>query len=111
MMPNDRELFCLRCNGKMRFAGREQFQLGEESPFSGVFAVMTSTSTCMDIYKCCECGKIEFFDPAPVKSSAPTATDWTCTECGTHNNRRVKTCQGCGINREWLKNQQAKGKY
>ena len=36
MMPNDRELFCLRCNGKMRFAGRQQFQLGEESPFSGV---------------------------------------------------------------------------
>lgn len=54
---------CLRCGTDMEFSGREQFQLGEESAYSGILAVMTAESIRMDIYKCPDCGKIEFFEP------------------------------------------------
>lgn len=95
-------LKCLRCGTDMEFAGREQFQLGEESGYSGILAVMTAESLRMDIYKCPACGKIEFFEPHPrnVPASAPK-TNWTCAECGTYNLGRVQNCQGCGVTRAW----------
>ena len=105
MISDGRELYCLRCDTKMKFAGRERFQLGEESYHSGILAVMTAESACMDIYKCPGCGKIEFFQPGTGTSGRAPVTDWTCSQCGTDNSRRVQSCQGCGVTREWSEKQ------
>lgn len=111
MNTDPRELNCLRCGTEMEFAGREQFQLGEESLFFGVMAVATAQSTRMDVYQCPNCGKVEFFAPGARKKVTVPKTNWTCSECGTYNRANVQNCQGCGINREWMKQKQAEDKY
>ena len=100
------ELKCLRCDEIMEFSGREQFQLGEESYFSGIMAVMTANSACMDIYKCPGCGKIEFFDPQKIRRAPTPRTNWTCFSCGAYNSGQVQTCQSCGVTRQWSDAQQ-----
>lgn len=99
---------CLRCGTDMEFSGRERFQLGEESPYTGVLAVMTSQAMQVDVFRCPDCGKIEFFEPRARKSIFPPKTNWTCSQCGTYNLARVNTCQGCGVTRVWSENHQKK---
>ena len=102
------DLKCLRCGTDMEFSGQEEFQLGQESGYSGLLAVMTAKSATMDIYKCPECGKIEFFEPQKNARSTAPASNWTCSKCGTYNLGRVGTCQGCGVTRAWSDSRQRK---
>lgn len=92
---------CLRCGADMEFSGRQQFQLGEESYFSGIMAVMTADSMKMDIYTCPSCGKIEFFAPHSKPRSPAPSTNWNCSNCGEYNLGQVKACQNCGVTRQW----------
>ena len=108
MASDKRALSCLRCGAEMEFSARKQFQLGEESPYSGIRAMMDAQSLTMEIYKCPSCGKMEFFDPSLPKVAAPAATNWTCPECGTYNSHRVHACQGCGVSRQWLESRRSK---
>lgn len=101
-------LKCLRCGTDMEFSGREQFQLGEESPYRGLLAVMTSESMQVDIYRCPDCGKLEFFEPGVRRRATQPQTNWTCAECGTYNAARVGTCQSCGVTRHWSDSQRRK---
>lgn len=100
-MENNQNLRCLRCGADMEFSGRQQFQLGEESYFSGIMAVMTADSMKMDIYTCPDCGKMEFFAPQIRKRSAAPSTNWTCASCGEYNAGKVRACQNCGVTRQW----------
>ena len=102
------ELKCLRCDADMEVFRQEKFQLGEESGYTGILAVMTAESMMMDIYKCPNCGKIEFFEPWARKRSATPKTNWTCSECGQYNFGRVQTCQSCGVTRVWSDSQKKK---
>ena len=102
------KLKCLRCGTDMEYAGREKFQLGEESYHSGLLAVMTAESKLMDIYQCPDCGKIEFFQPQARKTASASKTNWTCSQCGTYNSGRVQTCQDCGVTRAWSEDQRKK---
>lgn len=95
------DLKCLRCNIKMEFTGRESFQLGEESYFSGWLAKMTAKSVTLDLYTCPNCGKVELFSPNRKKKPAPVLTNWTCSKCGTDNQSQAQTCQKCGVTRQW----------
>ncbi len=63
MNPRDRVLTCLRCGTKMRYIGQELFQLGRESASVGVFQIFGARSAVMDVYKCPDCKKLEFFEP------------------------------------------------
>lgn len=99
------ELKCLRCGVEMEYSGREKFQLGEESYHSGLLAVMTAESMLLDLYKCPDCGKVEFFSPSARKSAAAPKTNWTCSACGEYNAGRVQTCQSCGVTRVWSDSQ------
>ena len=57
----DRELKCLRCGAKMENIGNEEIQLGHESFLLGSLSNLLSGSINVDIYKCPECDKLEFF--------------------------------------------------
>ena len=57
----DRELKCLRCGAEMENIGNEEIQLGHESFLLGSLSNLLSGSINVDIYKCPECDKLEFF--------------------------------------------------
>ena len=101
-------LKCLRCDADMEYSGREQFQLGEERGYTGLLAVMTAESLQVDIYKCPDCGKIEFFQPRARETVRQPKTNWTCSQCGFYNLGRVHACQSCGVNRAWSEDQRRK---
>ena len=104
-------LKCLRCDADMEYSGREQFQLGEESFFGGIrgaIEAMSAGSVCMDIYKCPDCGKIEFFQPRARETVRQPKTNWTCSQCGFYNFGRVHACQSCGVTRARSEDQKRK---
>ena len=57
----DRDICCLRCGAKMENIGNEEIQLGHESFLLGSLSNLLSGSINVDIYKCPECDKLEFF--------------------------------------------------
>ena len=57
----DRNINCLRCGAKMENIGNEEIQLGHESFLLGSLSNLLSGSINVDIYKCPECDKLEFF--------------------------------------------------
>jgi predicted RNA-binding Zn-ribbon protein involved in translation (DUF1610 family) len=69
---------------------------------------MTSESMQVDIYKCPDCGKIEFFQPRARETVRQPKTNWTCSQCGFYNFGRVHACQSCGVTRAWSEDQKRK---
>ena len=101
-------LECLRCGASMEYSGRERFQTGEESGYSGLLAVMTAESMLVDIYICPECGKMELFTPQKTPRPPANKSNWICYGCGEHNSYRVHACQSCGVTRAWSDDQRKK---
>jgi len=59
---------CLRCGGAMLHMGRQQFQLGEHTFFMGDMNHLLAGSLTLDILRCEQCGKVEFFLPEDTKN-------------------------------------------
>lgn len=59
----ERELHCLRCGERMRFARREKLQLGEMGWLIGDWGNLLAGAMEVDFYCCPACGKIELFQP------------------------------------------------
>ena len=57
----DRNIKCLRCGAKLENIGSEEIQLGHESFLLGSLSNLLSGSLSVDIYKCPECDKLEFY--------------------------------------------------
>ena len=56
--------------------------------------------------KCQKCGKIQPRSAMCASCYAPLVTlsepgRWRCVECGMENMLNVKTCQNCGVTKEW----------
>lgn len=56
-----RELNCLRCGNSMRYIKSEKIQLGQSGLILGDIPNYIAGALPVDIYKCNECCKIEFF--------------------------------------------------
>lgn len=52
---------CLRCGGQMLDRGESTFKLGEETYFFSDLNRLMSGSLTMNIFRCEDCGKVEFF--------------------------------------------------
>ena len=59
---------CLRCGAPMLSLGRQQFQLGEHTFFMGDMNHLLAGSLTLDILRCEQCGKVEFFLPEDTKN-------------------------------------------
>ena len=106
MTNNEQNLCCLRCGVEMEYIGREKFQLGEEIIY--IRYTTDPKSMLLELYRCPECGKVEFFAPRSRQAATQSKPNWICSECGTYNSGRVHTCQGCGVTRAWLEEKQKK---
>lgn len=54
---------CLRCGAPMLSLGRQQFQLGEHTFFMGDMNHLLAGSLTLDVLRCEQCRKVEFFLP------------------------------------------------
>lgn len=59
---------CLRCGAPMLSLGRQQFQLGEHTFFMGDMNHLLAGSLTLDVLRCEQCRKVEFFLPEDTKN-------------------------------------------
>ena len=88
----EREI-CTRCGGRMMYAGREKFQLGEFGVFLGAWDNLMSGALTVDLYCCVSCRKLEFYCaelPEPGIARVP------CPNCGELHEMHDARCPHCG---------------
>ncbi len=86
---------CLRCGSPMRFLGSEQLQLGKAGIVTGVLSNIVSGSLKVVIYRCVNCGKLEFYHSEEAGFSAGTPQR-TCPQCGFTHDFDDPKCPKCG---------------
>ena len=86
---------CLRCGSPMRFLGSEQLQLGKTSFFTGVWSNLFSGALKVTVYRCPNCGKLEFYHSEEEDPSAETPQR-TCPKCGFEHDFDYPKCPKCG---------------
>ena len=57
----DRAMSCLRCEGRMEYAGTKRFHEGPRTGAFGNLAELFVTRQNYDVYFCAACGKVEFY--------------------------------------------------
>lgn len=93
----EKTLPCLRCKETMRFHSRQKFQLGKQGWFFGDLPHLLSGALELDIYYCSNCGKVEFYLPAPPEEEAETTISQKyCLQCGHQHDIDYPKCPFCG---------------
>lgn len=90
---------CLRCGGPMEKYGTKLFHLGDEGflgPVArdGLFASWLE----VEIIRCAQCGKAEFYLPEPPELPEVEEDMITCPQCGTRHSSLIN-CPYCAANR------------
>lgn len=78
-------LQCLRCGADMEQMARVKLQLGQTGWFLGDLPNLLAGAMEVDVLRCPQCGKVEFFDP--------TFRD----ETGGKDEVRERVCPRCGF--------------
>ena len=86
---------CLRCGSPMRFLDSEQIQLGKAGLLTGVLSNIVSGSLKVTVYRCSNCGKLEFYNSEETDSSSETPQR-TCPQCGFAHDFDYPKCPKCG---------------
>ncbi len=89
-----KDLFCLRCNKKMKYSGTRKIQLGETGWILGDLPNLIAGSMEVDIYSCPECGKIEFFHAEDLEDGIAKVQ---CPKCGEKHDCDYPKCPFCGF--------------
>lgn len=87
---------CLRCGGSMEKYGKKLFHLGAEGllgPADGLFSSWLE----VEIIRCAQCGKAEFYLPEPPELPEVEEEMVTCPECGTRHSSLIN-CPRCAMN-------------
>ena len=95
-----RQMNCLRCEGKMDYAGREKLQLGQTGWVFGDLPNLLAGALEVDIYFCPKCGKLEFFG-ASCEGETNRYHDnelpgKQCPACGLEIDFDYPKCPCCG---------------
>ena len=86
---------CLRCGGRMEYAGREHLQLGQFGLLTGALSQIFSGALDVEIYCCRDCKKLEFYAMEPPEA-AGGITQAACPECGGLHDCDDAKCPHCG---------------
>ena len=91
-----KEIYCMRCNEKMRFIAKEKIQLGKTGWILGDLPNLVAGALKVDIYICPACQKLEFYaadtDKFDRESSLPQKT---CSVCGAVYDFDYPKCPKC----------------
>ncbi|MBR3059498.1 MAG: hypothetical protein IKG89_02675 [Oscillospiraceae bacterium] len=87
---------CLRCGSPMRFLGSEQLQLGKTGFFTGIWSNIFSGALEVAIYRCANCGKLEFYDSSEETDQSGETPQRTCPKCGFEHDFDYPKCPKCG---------------
>ncbi len=88
-----RDLNCLRCDDSMRYIKSEKIQLGEYGLFLGDLPNYIAGALEVDIYKCDQCGKFEFFQ---MEEGVEDQIDqMECPNCGRIHDIDYPKCPFC----------------
>lgn len=94
---NVRNIKCLRCQAQMRFAGRENLQLGKTGWLLGDLPNLFAGALEVAIFTCPNCGKIEFFEAnAKDQGDKEQLPQRKCPECGCTHDFDYGRCPACG---------------
>lgn len=63
-----RDIDCLRCDVRMRYAGEYKFHEGSKVGVFGNLFELFQNREAFDLYVCPQCGKVEFFTPLEKRS-------------------------------------------
>ena len=85
---------CIRCGGRMAHIGRERIQLGKFGVLTGWLDQLFSGALAVDIYRCEQCGKLEFYAPEAAEEDRIAQT--ACPECGKMHDMDDAKCPFCG---------------
>ena len=92
-----KNLKCLRCQSTMRFAGRENLQLGKTGWLLGDLPNLFAGALEVSIFACPNCGKVEFFEAdARGESAEKPLPQRTCPKCGCTHDFDYGRCPACG---------------
>lgn len=92
-----RELNCLRCGNSMKYIKSEKIQLGQSGLILGDIPNYVAGALAVDIYKCNECDKIEFFQMSGEQVEDQIA-QVKCPNCGTTHDIDYPKCPFCKYN-------------
>lgn len=87
------ELSCLRCGNLMEFIKNSKIQLGQSGVFLGQTSNYIAGGLETDIYKCDECGKLEFF-----QIEDDQIEQIKCPNCGKTHDMDYLKCPFCKYN-------------
>ena len=62
LATNKGEMKCLRCGSKMKYIGKEKFQVGGGLPVLGGTFGLFQRKRRFELYFCPSCRRVEFFD-------------------------------------------------
>lgn len=82
----EKTLQCLRCGADMEQMARVKLQLGQTGWFLGDLPNLLAGAMEVDVLRCPQCGKVEFFDPTLPQFRGDEAED-----------PRLRTCPRCGF--------------
>ncbi|MBE6631568.1 MAG: hypothetical protein E7623_02580 [Ruminococcaceae bacterium] len=90
---------CIRCEKEMAFLGKETIQLGKTGWVLGDLPNLISGAMTVSIFRCPECGKLEFFqneeDFEKRYGGAEELPQKTCPKCGTVHDFDYPKCPHC----------------
>lgn len=90
----DKDLRCLRCGGEMEYLYTEHIQLGKSGAFLGQLSNLIAGALLADIYRCRECGKLEFFDGEHTEAETEVP-QIVCPVCGKQYDADAPWCPLC----------------
>ncbi len=82
---------CLRCDKKMDYIMTEDIQLGKQSFIFGDWPNLLAGALTVSVYRCPECGKIEFFSDERGEHLPQV----TCPNCGKEHDFDYPKCPHC----------------
>ena len=88
----NRNIFCLRCEQRMKHIRTEKLQLGETGWVLGDLPNLLAGALEVDIYSCPECGKLEFFLANDDEEELPQKQ---CPNCGKWHDFDYPKCPFC----------------
>lgn len=90
----ERSYTCLRCGAAMEHILTDDIQLGRTGWFLGDLPNLLAGSLTVAVYRCRECGKLEFFSPEAA-AIEPAFPQVTCPSCGHTHDFDYHRCPFC----------------
>ncbi|MBQ8003118.1 MAG: hypothetical protein IJ297_06715 [Clostridia bacterium] len=87
-----KEIKCIHCDRKLDYIMTEDIQLGKQSFIFGDWPNLLAGALTVSVFRCPECGKLEFFSADYTDEKLPQVT---CPNCGKEHDFDYPKCPHC----------------